>query len=122
MSLLFPFGERTLAAVDHINPQTQVHVRVEGFQWEWTAYYLNEGIFMTRQDAHASRWSCEVPVDEPVHVTLVSRDVMHEFYVPEFLFMRNAIPGTRTLHLHARPSSGPSAGSAPSSAGCGTRG
>src|SRR5438046_458034 len=32
-------------------------------------------------------------VDEPVHVHLVSNDVMHEFFVPAFFFMRNAIPG-----------------------------
>src|SRR5207249_5655893 len=38
----------------------------------------------------------EIPVDEPVHVTLISRDVMHGFYVPAFLFMRNAIPGHPT--------------------------
>ena len=35
----------------------------------------------------------DVPVDTPIHVTLVSRDVMHEFFVPQLLFMRNAIPG-----------------------------
>jgi plastocyanin len=35
----------------------------------------------------------ELPVDEPVRIELVSRDVMHEFYVPDLLFMRNAVPG-----------------------------
>jgi plastocyanin len=32
-------------------------------------------------------------VGGPVHVRLEGRDVVHEFYVPEFLFMRNALPG-----------------------------
>ncbi len=35
----------------------------------------------------------EVPIDEPIHIHLVSNDVMHEFFVPAFFFMRNAIPG-----------------------------
>ena len=34
-----------------------------------------------------------VPVGEPVHVTLTSADVIHSFYVPAFLFKRDAIPG-----------------------------
>ena len=34
-----------------------------------------------------------VPVGEPVHVTLTSPDVVHSFYVPIFLFKRDAIPG-----------------------------
>src|SRR2546430_2525432 len=33
---------------------------------------------------------------EAIHITLVSRDVMHGFFIPAFLFMRNAIPGHST--------------------------
>jgi cytochrome c oxidase subunit II len=92
VSLLFPFGERTLAAVDHINPQTQVHVRLEGFQWEWTAYYQDEGLVVSGKTLKKPL-VFDVPVDSPIEVTLVSRDVMHEFFVPQLLFMRNAVPG-----------------------------
>ena len=35
----------------------------------------------------------EVPIDEPIRINLVSNDVMHEFFVPTFFFMRNAMPG-----------------------------
>ncbi len=92
VSLLFPFGERTLAAVDHINPQTQVHVRLEGFQWEWTAYYQDEGLVVSGKTLKKPL-VFDVPVDSPIEITLVSRDVMHEFFVPQLLFMRNAVPG-----------------------------
>jgi cytochrome c oxidase subunit 2 len=34
-----------------------------------------------------------VPVGEPIHVVLASNDVVHAFYVPAFLFKRDAIPG-----------------------------
>src|SRR5204862_820294 len=34
-----------------------------------------------------------VPVGEPIHVVLTSVDVDHAFYVPAFLFKRDAIPG-----------------------------
>ena len=29
----------------------QVKIKVEGFQWEWTFLYLNEGIFVAGQTA-----------------------------------------------------------------------
>jgi cytochrome c oxidase subunit 2 len=34
-----------------------------------------------------------VPVGEPIHIVLTSADVDHAFYVPQFLFKRDAIPG-----------------------------
>jgi cytochrome c oxidase subunit 2 len=91
VAVLFPFGERTLSDVQRQEPSL-VNLRVEAFQWQWTVFYLNEGIFTTGHTLKEPM-VMELPVDEPVHITLVSRDVMHEFYVPAFLFMRNAIPG-----------------------------
>src|SRR6188472_2319023 len=35
----------------------------------------------------------EVPVNETTRITLKSNDVIHEFYVPDLLFMKNAVPG-----------------------------
>jgi cytochrome c oxidase subunit 2 len=34
-----------------------------------------------------------VPAGEPIHIVLTSTDVVHSFYVPQFLFKRDAIPG-----------------------------
>jgi cytochrome c oxidase subunit II len=92
VSALFPFGERTLAAVDKIQKNTQVDLTLEGFQWEWTAYYKDEGLVISGKTL-TKPLVFAVPVDTPIHVTLVSRDVMHEFFVPQLLFMRNAVPG-----------------------------
>jgi len=91
VAVLFPFGEKTLSDVQKNEPPL-VNIRIEAFQWEWTAFYPNEGIFTTGKTL-VRPLVIEVPVDEPVHVTLVSRDVMHEFFIPAFLFMRNAFPG-----------------------------
>ena len=91
VAVLFPFGERTLRAV-MANPSPIVNLRIEAFQWEWTAYYLNEGVLTTGKTLKTPML-IELPVDEPAHITLISRDVMHGFFIPAFLFMRNAIPG-----------------------------
>jgi len=88
----YGFGERTLAQVDKQDPNPSVTIRVEGFQWEWTFFYVNEGTFNTgvtlKKDA-----VMEIPVDQPIHIELESRDVIHSFFVPAFLFKRDVIPG-----------------------------
>ena len=92
VAFFFLYGERTLADVQRQEPNPAVELRIDAFQWQWTFYYLNEGFFvsgktLTREPV------VELPVGAPVHVRLEGRDVVHEFYVPEFLFMRNALPG-----------------------------
>ena len=92
VAFLYPFGERTLASVQRPEPNPAVEIRVEGFQWQWTFYYLKEGFYETGRTLTREALMV-LPVGEPVHVRLEARDVVHEFYVPEFLFMRNALPG-----------------------------
>jgi cytochrome c oxidase subunit 2 len=92
VATLFPFGERTLASVDRVAKDPPVVIKMEGFQWEWTAYYLNEGLVVSGKTLKQPL-VFDVPVDQPVKIELVSRDVMHEFYLPALLFMRNATPG-----------------------------
>src|SRR5439155_24097086 len=94
VAVLFPFGEVTLARVE-ANPPAVEELDVQGSQWQWSAFYPNEGI-VTSGKSFVRPLVIELPVDEPVHVHLISNDVMHEFYVPSFLFMRNAMPGVPT--------------------------
>src|SRR2546425_685219 len=88
----YVYGERTLAQVEKLDTNPQVVIRVEGFQWEWTFYYLNEGGFSTGKTL-VKPAVMVVPVDQPVKIELVSRDVIHSFFVPAFLFKRDVIPG-----------------------------
>jgi cytochrome c oxidase subunit II len=91
VAILFPFGESTLMAIEQREtPQVQIHV--EGFQWEWTFLYLDEGIFESGKTLVRPA-EMVLPVDEPVEITLTSRDVIHSFFVPDLLFKRDAIPG-----------------------------
>jgi cytochrome c oxidase subunit 2 len=92
VACLFLFGERTLADVQRPEPNPAVELRVDSFQWQWTFYYLNEGFYVTGRTLTREP-VVELPVGAPVHVRLESRDVVHEFFVPDFLFMRNALPG-----------------------------
>ena len=92
VAVVYGFGEATLASVQKQDPNPQVEIRVEGFQWEWTFYYLNEGFFTSGQTV-VKPAEMYLPVDTPIHFQLVSRDVIHSFFVPAFLFKRDVIPG-----------------------------
>ena len=91
ISVLFPFGEATLMRIEQ-QAVPQVVIKVEGFQWEWTFLYLNEGIFVSGKTLVRPALMV-LPVDEPVQIQLTSRDVVHSFFVPDLLFKRDAIPG-----------------------------
>jgi len=94
VAVLFPFGEATLMRIQQQEtPQVQIHV--EGFQWEWTFLYLEEGIFVSGKTLVRPAVMV-LPVDEPVQITLTSRDVIHSFFIPALLFKRDAIPGRTT--------------------------
>jgi cytochrome c oxidase subunit 2 len=91
VATLFPFGESTLMSIEQ-RETPQVQIKVEGFQWEWTFLYANEGIFVSGKTLVRPAVMV-LPVDEPVQITLTSRDVIHSFFVPDLLFKRDAIPG-----------------------------
>jgi cytochrome c oxidase subunit 2 len=92
VAALFALGEQTLATVQKQDPAPVVTIRAEGFQWEWTFYYLNEGFVVSGKTLHVPALMV-IPVDEPVKIELHSRDVIHSFFVPAFLFKRDVIPG-----------------------------
>src|SRR5438093_3626238 len=92
VSVLYYVGETTLTRVQKQDPSPVVTIRAEGFQWEWTFYYLNEGFF-TSGKTLVKPAEMVIPVDEPIHIELRSRDVIHSFFISAFLFKRDVIPG-----------------------------
>jgi cytochrome c oxidase subunit 2 len=83
----------TVGAVNRIYGRTDggIDVNVTAFRWQWQIAYPADGVTVVGlPDVPAEM---VVPVGEPVHVTLTSPDVIHSFYVPIFLFKRDAIPG-----------------------------
>jgi cytochrome c oxidase subunit II len=93
VAVLFAF---TLNAVAGMSQRTEggIEVGVSAFRWQWQFDYPKEGVTVVGlPDAPAEM---VVPVGEPVHITLTSPDVIHSFFVPAFLFKRDAIPGHPT--------------------------
>lgn len=86
----------TLGALGRIDEQSDggVEVEISAFRWQWRIDYPTDGVVIIGLPEAPPEMV--VPVDEAVHVTLTSPDVVHSFYVPAFLFKRDAVPGRPT--------------------------
>jgi cytochrome c oxidase subunit 2 len=91
VAFLFIFSWQTLNTVDAVSAEPQLKVEVTGFQWQWQFTYPDQGITIVGLPDKAPE--LVVPVGRIVQVSLQSRDVIHGFYVPAFLFKRDVIPG-----------------------------
>jgi len=83
----------TLGALDRIDAREpgKVTVDVTAFRWQWKFDYPGTAVSVTGgPDTPAEM---VVPAGEPIHIVLTATDVAHAFFVPAFLFKRDAIPG-----------------------------
>ena len=93
--ILFVLSTFTLNSISaHSDPG--VTIEVEGKQWAWVFHYIDSDADPTN-DVVVTGGALNppvmaVPVGEPVLLKLISRDVIHSFYVPAFLVKRDVIP------------------------------
>lgn len=80
-----------LNRVEAMSDRPGAVIRVEAFRWGWQFSYPNDRV--TVSGIAATGPEVVVPVAEPIQMTLTAADVVHAFYVPQFLFKRDAIPG-----------------------------
>jgi len=86
----------TLGALGRIDARSPggITIDVTAYRWQWRFDYRDRGVTVDGgPDVDAEM---VVPVGEPIHIVLTSADVAHAFYVPQFLFKRDAIPGRST--------------------------
>jgi cytochrome c oxidase subunit 2 len=91
--VLFGLSLVALSRIEAVAPGG-VDVTVTAFRWQWRIDYPAEGVSVIGTPEAGPE--IVVPVGEPIHVTLESPDVVHSFYVPAFLFKRDAVPGRST--------------------------
>lgn len=100
---------------DGKNITMDMTIKVTGYQWKWKYDYLDEGIsFLStlKADSNAARQAnptvkiedvenylldvdhpLVIPVDTNIRILLTANDVIHSWWVPEFGWKRDAIPG-----------------------------
>jgi cytochrome c oxidase subunit 2 len=101
IAVLFYFTARDENTVDAVSAHPNVVVNVTGFQWSWQFSYPQYkvpgtaagDVALTGQPYPGPLPVLVIPDHESVKFTLNSLDVVHSFWVPEFLFKRDVIPG-----------------------------
>jgi cytochrome c oxidase subunit 2 len=68
-------------------PKDAMNVYVVGKQWMWHVQHSN-GV---RENN-----TLHVPLGKPVKLTMISQDVIHAFYIPEFRIQYHVVPGRYT--------------------------
>jgi cytochrome c oxidase subunit 2 len=94
IAVLFYYTAKDENKINEMPAKPAVTVQVTGFQWSWEFKYPQYGVI---NDGYM--WGegplpvLVIPTDETVQFDLISPDVIHSFWVPEFLFKRDVIPG-----------------------------
>ena len=88
---LFLFTIREQAPVIAVENDQKETVNVVGFRWSWGFNYVDHQVYdVGTPGVLPTLW---LPVDEKVKFELTSTDVIHSFWIPDFLFKMDVIPG-----------------------------
>jgi cytochrome c oxidase subunit 2 len=94
VATLFGLTLSTQRKMNAISAHPDLRVEAVAFQWGWSFHYPSANVTSVSQgDVPADLY---LPVDETAQFDLSATDVVHGFYVPAFLFQRNAVPGSPT--------------------------
>jgi cytochrome c oxidase subunit II len=109
IAVLFYYTAKDENVITATPANPAVTVNVIGFQWSWEFDYPQPNgappVKMTgamwdptKPDSRQTLPVLEVPVGERVQFNLTSPDVVHAFWVPEFLFKRDVMPDPKANH------------------------
>lgn len=101
VAVLFVYTARDEAVLMDVSAKPGVTVNVVAKQWNWDFNYINAGTYETsslvgltgKPGVAATLPVMYLPVNKRVEFVLTSRDVIHSFWVPQFLRKLDVIPG-----------------------------
>jgi len=105
----FAFTAQTMTDIEKPN-NPEVTVGVIGKQWSWDFNYTNSNVYdsgIQYQDGANAQTEAELPtlylpVNKRVEIDLNSRDVIHSFWVVEWLYKKDMFPG-KTNRMYFTP-------------------
>ena len=97
----FAFTARDIQAIEAPTANPDVKIQVIGKQWSWDFNYVNANVydsgiqsqFKGEEGSEASLPVLYLPVNKTVAIDLTSRDVIHSFWVIDFLYKKDVFPG-----------------------------
>jgi cytochrome c oxidase subunit II len=97
----FAFTARDQAAIEQPLENPDVTIEVYGKRWAWDFNYVNENVYFQGVQAQktddgqidaANLPTLYLPVGQKVEVKIESRDVLHSFWIVDFLYKKDMIP------------------------------
>lgn len=107
----FAFTARDQAVIETSNPDPDVQIEVFGKRWAWDFNYVTDNAYYSgvqadfNPDGTINTDNLPVlvlPVDKSVEIVIESRDVIHSFWVVDFLYKKDMVPG-KTNHMYFTP-------------------
>lgn len=98
----FAFTARDMAAIEAKTENPDVTVEVIGKQWSWDFNYVDANVYDfgiqaqftgTEENISETLPTLYLPVGKSVEVILNARDVIHSFWVIDFLYKKDMLPG-----------------------------
>ncbi len=101
IGVLYFYTERDITAIEDTSAEPDTVVQVIGKQWSWDFNYLTDDVYSSGEHVidvgspgnPENLPTLYLPLDERVEIQLESRDVIHSFWVPAFLYKKDMIPG-----------------------------
>jgi cytochrome c oxidase subunit 2 len=93
---LFVVSWQTLNVVEARSAAPEYRIRAVAAQFQWSFDYLDEDgetVLFSQLLPTGDDGGMAVPAGRSVLLSLESPDVIHAFYVPQFLFKRDVVPG-----------------------------
>jgi cytochrome c oxidase subunit II len=94
VAALFGFAYATQRNVNDLDPDPDLEIEVQGFQWQWQFRYPDQDLVVTGFPNDPP--TIYLPTGQTIRMRTDSRDVIHSFFVPEFNYKRDVIPGDST--------------------------
>jgi cytochrome c oxidase subunit 2 len=102
----FSFTARDQSAIEKPYAHPDVEISVFAKQWSWDFQYTSDGAYAPGIQAQPDDKNAKkgtvieaelptlyLPVDKKITIDLQSRDVIHSFWVPAFLYKKDMFPG-----------------------------
>ncbi len=105
VAFLFVISWQTLNSVDATTTTPDTKIRAVAGQFQWTFDYMPANYdpdtaagkdiapLFTQYSPIGADGGLDVPTGRTIQLYLTSPDVIHAFYVPQFLFKRDVVPG-----------------------------
>lgn len=104
----FAFTARDQTIIEEPLADPDVTIEVYGKRWAWDFNYINEEVYYAGIQAQETGPNNTIdvdtlptlylPVGQKVEIKIESRDVIHSFWIVDFLYKKDMIPGENTTN------------------------